>query len=187
MYCTCIRFVVAVKFVLDKRYSFLIYMKIVYISATGELYATYYVTSGTTNYVILLNGDSTTSTRFTCLVSTLLVLLLLSMMMVSTSLVLLFGLLVPECFIHPVVSVSALPWFNRYIYIYNNYRTSDVLTIFIDNNNRTRDVLTIFIDSNNRTSDVLTIFIDCNNRTSDVLTKHVNLVLVVESPLSNMT
>jgi hypothetical protein len=36
-------------------------------------------------------------------------------------------------------------------------------------------------------SDVLTIFIDCNNRTSDVLTKHVNLVLVVESPLSNMT
>jgi hypothetical protein len=55
------------------------------------------------------------------------------------------------------------------IYIYNNYRTSDVLTIFIDNNNRTSDVLTIFIDSNNRTSDLLTIFIDNNNRTSDVL------------------
>jgi hypothetical protein len=54
MYCTCVRFVVAVTFALDKRYSFLIYMKIVYISATGELYATYYVTSGTTNYVILL-------------------------------------------------------------------------------------------------------------------------------------
>ena len=98
-----------------------------------------------------------------------------------------FGLLVPECFIHPVVSVSALPWFNIYIYIYSNYRTSDVLTIFIDSNNRTSDVLTIFIDSNNRTSDVLTIIIDSNNRTSNVLTKHVNLVLVVESPLSNMT
>lgn len=36
-------------------------------STTGELYATYYVTSGSTNYVILLNGDSSTSTRFTCL------------------------------------------------------------------------------------------------------------------------
>ncbi|VDI37456.1 Hypothetical predicted protein [Mytilus galloprovincialis] len=36
-------------------------------STDGEFYATKYVTSGSTSYVIIINGDSTTSTRFTCL------------------------------------------------------------------------------------------------------------------------
>ncbi|CAG2219343.1 unnamed protein product [Mytilus edulis] len=33
----------------------------------GEFYATKYVTSGSTSYVIIINADSSTSTRFTCL------------------------------------------------------------------------------------------------------------------------
>ncbi|XP_052077518.1 uncharacterized protein LOC127715500 isoform X2 [Mytilus californianus] len=36
-------------------------------STDGELYATKYVTSGSTSYVIIINADSTTGTRFTCL------------------------------------------------------------------------------------------------------------------------
>ncbi|CAC5380226.1 unnamed protein product [Mytilus coruscus] len=36
-------------------------------STDGELYATKYITSGSTSYVIIINADSTTSTRFTCL------------------------------------------------------------------------------------------------------------------------
>ncbi|CAG2240034.1 unnamed protein product [Mytilus edulis] len=36
-------------------------------STDGEFYATKYVTSGSTSYVIIINADSTTSTRFTCL------------------------------------------------------------------------------------------------------------------------
>ncbi|XP_071123823.1 uncharacterized protein [Mytilus edulis] len=36
-------------------------------STDGEFYATKYVTSGSTSYVIIINADSSTSTRFTCL------------------------------------------------------------------------------------------------------------------------
>ncbi|VDI71442.1 Hypothetical predicted protein [Mytilus galloprovincialis] len=40
-------------------------------STDGVFYATKYVTSGSTSYVIIINADSSTSTRFTCLVTIL--------------------------------------------------------------------------------------------------------------------
>jgi hypothetical protein len=129
-----------------------------------------------------------------------------------------FGLLVPECFIHPVVSVSALPWFNIYIYIYSNYRTSDatstrftclvstllvllllsmmmvstslvllLLTMMMVSTSLVLLLLSMKMVSTSLVLLLLSMKMVSTSLTSNVLTKHVNLVLVVESPLSNMT